>query len=58
MLSCDVMKSLWHCSGGVEPEYTLMREPVTGELPQFLVMEVQLPGIVSDSTVVYSHSSI
>lgn len=25
-----------------------MREPVTGDCPQFLVMEVQLPGIVSE----------
>ena len=35
------------CSDGIEPVYTLMREPVTGDCPQFLVMEVQLPGIVS-----------
>ena len=29
------------------PEYTIMREPVQGDIPEFLVMEVKLPGIVS-----------
>ena len=31
----------------MEPVYSLLRDPVEGDLPQFLVMEVQLPGIVS-----------
>lgn len=30
-----------------EPQYTIIREPVDGELPEFLVMEVQLPGVSS-----------
>ena len=30
-----------------QPQYTIMREPVDGNLPDFLVMEIQLPGIVS-----------
>ena len=34
---------------GKEPVYTLLRDPVEGDLPQYLVMEVQLPGIVSQS---------
>ena len=42
-------------SDGIEPVYTLKREPVTGELPQFMVMEVQLPGIVSDLLFYSSH---
>lgn len=29
-----------------EPVYTLARDPVEGEVPEFLVMEVQLPGVV------------
>ena len=29
------------------PEYTIIREPLEGEIPEFLVMEVKLPGIVS-----------
>jgi hypothetical protein len=33
----------------IEPVYTLLRDPVEGDLPQYLVMEVQLPGIVSQS---------
>ncbi|KAL5477926.1 hypothetical protein EMCRGX_G024783 [Ephydatia muelleri] len=28
-----------------QPQYTLMREPVDGNLPDFMVMEIQLPGI-------------
>ncbi len=28
------------------PTYTLAREPVEGEVPEYLVMEVQLPGMV------------
>jgi hypothetical protein len=38
-------------SDGVEPVYSLMREPVAGDLPQYLVMEVQLPGICSSRQV-------
>ena len=29
------------------PEYTIIREPLEGEIPEFLVMEIELPGIVS-----------
>ena len=29
------------------PEYTIIREPLEGEIPEFLVMEIKLPGIVS-----------
>ena len=35
------------CRSAPEPQYTILREPVEGELPEFLIMEVQLPGIVS-----------
>ena len=30
-----------------EPKYTIARELIEGEVPEFLVVEVQLPGIVS-----------
>ena len=39
--------SLDVCRCAPEPQYTILREPVEGELPEFLIMEVQLPGIVS-----------
>ena len=42
---------------GKEPVYTLLRDPVEGDLPQYLVMEVQLPGIVSPSLQFYSHAT-
>ena len=29
------------------PEYTIVREPLEGEVPEFLVLEIKLPGIVS-----------
>ena len=32
---------------GRTPEYTIIREPLEGEIPEFLVMEIKLPGIVS-----------
>ena len=34
------------CSTAPQPQYTLMREPVDGNLPDFMVMEIQLPGMV------------
>lgn len=37
---------LLQCSSP-EPKYTMIREPVEGEIPEYLVMEIQLPGIVS-----------
>ena len=30
------------------PEYTIVREPLEGEIPEFLVMEIKLPGIVRE----------
>ena len=32
-----------------EPQYTVLREPVEGEVPEFVVMEIQLTVIVSDT---------
>ena len=29
-----------------EPKYTIIREPVEGNVPEFLVFEVQLPKVV------------
>ena len=40
---------LYHCRESIEPVYSLLRDPVDGDLPQYLVMEAQLPGIVSQS---------
>ena len=31
-----------------EPQYSIIRDPVDGELPEFLVCEVQLPLVVSE----------
>lgn len=42
------------CRSAPEPQYTILREPVKGELPEFLIMEVQLPGIVRLSSDSYS----
>ena len=42
-----VVHSLLSSSDAPEPQYTILREPVEGELPQFLVIEVQLPAVVS-----------
>lgn len=28
------------------PQYSLAREPMEGEVPEYLVLEVQLPGMV------------
>ena len=47
--TCFVLIS-YVCRSAPEPQYTILREPVEGELPEFLVMEVQLPGIVSLSS--------
>jgi len=41
----SVVSSISICSSP-EPKYTLAREPMEGEVPEFIVMEVQLPGIV------------
>ena len=38
-----------HHREAIEPVYSLVRDPVEGDVPQYLVMEVQLPGIVSQS---------
>ena len=40
------MVCVW-CRESVEPVYSLLRDPVEGDLPTHLVMEVQLPGLVS-----------
>lgn len=45
--SLQAAMSLDVCRCAPEPQYTILREPVEGELPEFLIMEVQLPGIVS-----------
>lgn len=34
-----------------EPHYTIVREPVTGEVPEFLVCEIRLPGIKSSRNI-------
>ena len=31
-----------------KPQYSIIRDPVDGELPEFLVCEVQLPLVVSE----------
>lgn len=38
-----------------EPEYTIIREPVVGDIPEYLVLEVHLPKVVSAMPVT-SHS--
>ena len=42
-----IHKSDVYTNRTTEPEYTIKREPVDGEILEFLVMEVKLPGIVN-----------
>ena len=35
-----------------EPKFTIIREPVEGEVPEFLVMEVELKGVVSNQLLI------
>ena len=35
-----------------EPKFTIIREPVEGEVPEFLVMEMELNGVVSNQLLI------
>ena len=35
-----------------EPKLTIIREPVEGEVPEFLVMEMELNGVVSNQLLI------
>lgn len=43
---CSVSSFISLCSAIPEPKYTIVREPVDGDVPEFIVLETQLPGIV------------
>ena len=36
----------YSADSAIEPRYTLARDPVEGEVPEHLVLEIKLPGMV------------